>query len=401
MADRQPVTDSPATPGLIGLLTGLVMLGQMSTSLYIPSLPSLTDALAADPAEVKLTMTGFLAAFALGQLIFGPISDRFGRRPVLLAGIMVYILGSLGCAAASSLPELIGARLVQGAGACAGATIARAIVRDRFNRVESTRVLAFIAIAMAVGPAFGPIAGGLLQVWFGWRAGFVVLTAFGIVVMLTITARLDESLKRRDATATSPARLVQNYAVLLTDRNFVAYLVLAGCCFGTLFAYATGLPFIFIEILGVSPDLFGFVFLFTVAGYLSGSLVASRAAGRVSGARIVTCGVVLTLVGGGSLLGFVLLGIVSGPTIMGPLMIYMTGFALIIPNAFAGALVPFPTMAGTASAVLGCGQMGIAALGTAGVAALYDGTALPLVGVIFAFAVIGAASFWGLVREPS
>ena len=151
------------------------MVGQMSTSMYLPSLPSLADDLHVEAAGVKMTMTVFLAAFAAAQLFFGPLSDRFGRRPALFLGLGLYLLGTAACAVAPNLPALIVGRFVQGFGACAGPAIARAIVRDRYERAEAARVLAYIGMAMAVGPAVGPILGGFLQVQFGWRANFTAL----------------------------------------------------------------------------------------------------------------------------------------------------------------------------------------------------------------------------------
>ncbi|MGQ0662378.1 MAG: multidrug effflux MFS transporter [Pseudomonadota bacterium] len=398
MAERRhdPVA-ARASGGTIALLTSLVLLGQMSTSLYLPSLPSLPAALATDPASVQLTMTAFLAAFAVAQLVYGPVSDRLGRRPVLLAGIALYIFGSLACALAPTIGALIAGRLVQGMGACAGMTITRAVVRDRFEHAEATRALALIGVALTLGPALGPILGGQLEVWFGWRAGFVALVAFGLVVMVAVDRRLAESL--RHPVATRSMSLFRTYGVLLASRAFWGHLLIVSGFFGALFAYATGVPFVLIELLGMSPDLFGFVFLLTALGYVAGSMIASRAAGRVPGERLVAIGVWLSLAGASLMLGLVAAGHLSPATVVGPMVVYFVGFGLALPSLLVGAMAAFPAIAGAASALIGFAQMTMAAAGSAGLAALYDRTALPMAGTILFMAALGALAHWRLIRR--
>lgn len=373
---------------LIALLTALVMVGQMSTSLYVPSLPSLADALDADAAEVKLTMTVFLIAFAISQLVYGPVSDRFGRRPVLLTGMTIYVIGSIFCALAPTLEALIVGRFFQGVGACAGTAIARAVVRDRFERREATRALAFIAMAMAVSPALGPVIGGNLQVYFGWWANFVALAVFGVIVLIAAAVGLAESLRHPDPRATEPSRMIGNYATLLSSGAYWGYMLVIGCCFAGLFAYMTSLPFVFIELLGFTPDLFGLVFIFTVIGYLLGSLTVSYVALRMDGDYLVLVGASLMFAGGLTMVGFVICGWVNAVTIVAPMAVFMFGFGITLPNATAGAISPFPHMAGVASALLGFFQMAMAALASIAVAVMYDNTALPMALVICVAATV-------------
>ncbi|HSE79229.1 MAG TPA: multidrug effflux MFS transporter [Alphaproteobacteria bacterium] len=393
-----------AAVGSIVLLTSLVMVAQLSTSLYIPSLPSLSDALAADPAEVKMTMTAFLFTYALAQLLYGPVSDRFGRRPVLFTGLAIFLVGTVACGLATSLSALIVSRAIQGAGACAGPAIARAVVRDRYDRAEGARVLAFIGVAMALSPALGPIIGGKLQVWFDWRASFVALAVFGVCVAAVASLRLEESLKRPDPGATAPSRLARNYWSLVTHRTFRNYMAIVGSCFGAMFAFVTGLPFVLIEIVGLAPDVFGSVFVLIVVGYLSGSLTASRLAPRVHGEHMVAVGLALQTLA--SLLGLfaALTETLTIATVMGPIILFMFGFAIALPSALSGAMAPFPMMAGAASAMLGFAQMGVAALGSALVGVLYDGTAVPMAATMCLMGGIGAlacANLWRAVdRSP-
>lgn len=386
---------------LVILLTSLVMVGQMSTSMYLPSLPSLADDLGVEPAGVKLTMTVFLAAFAAAQLFFGPLSDRIGRRPALFLGLALYVLGTAACSMAPDLGGLIAGRFVQGFGACAGPAIARAVVRDRYERAEAARVLAYIGMAMAVGPAVGPILGGILQVQFGWRANFIALVIFGIVVWIAAARSLPESLKTPDPGAIAPARLARNYALLLSNRIYVGNMLVTAFIFGGLFTYGTGVPFILIELLGMPPDLFGTVFIFTVIGSVTGSTIASRAAVSVPADVMTAIGATTAMLGGALMLGFTLADIVTPVTIVGSMMIFMLGFGIAAPSALASAMAPFPMMAGAASAMIGFSQMAMAALGSVGIAALYNETAVPMAAVVFFMGAASASAYLLVVRTSA
>jgi MFS transporter, DHA1 family, multidrug resistance protein len=383
---------------LVILLTGLVMIGQMSTSMYLPSLPSLADDLDVEPSGVKLTMTVFLAAFAVAQLFFGPLSDRYGRRPALFLGLALYVVGTAGCAIAPDLGSLIVGRFVQGFGACSGPAIARATVRDRYERAEAARVLAYIGMAMAVGPAVGPIIGGVLQVHFGWRTIFIALVAFGLVVWIAAARGLSESLAKPNLDALEPTRLARNYFTLLTHRVFVGNMLVTAFIFGGMFTYATAVPFVLIEQLDMSPDLFGMVFIFTVTGSVTGSTIASRTALSVRGDVMTAIGAMTSLTGGALMLCFILAGLVSPATVVGSMMIFMCGFGMAAPNALAGAMAPFPMMAGAASAMIGFAQMGLAALGSMAIAIFYDGTAVPMAAVVFSMGALSALSYLLVIR---
>lgn len=387
--------------GLVILLTSLVMVGQMSTSLYLPSLPSLAQDLDVDAPGVKMTMTVFLAAFAAAQLFFGPLSDRFGRRPALFLGLALYLFGTAACAFAPNLPALIAGRFVQGFGACAGPAIARAIVRDKYERAEAARVLAYIGMAMAVGPAIGPIIGGVLQVNFGWRANFTALVIFGILVWVAAARGLPESLRSPDPGAIAPRRLARNYALLLSNRVYVGNMLVTAFIFGGLFTYGTGVPFVLIELLGMSPDVFGTVFVFTVIGSVTGSVISSRAATRVPGDVMTAIGATTSLLGGALMLIFTLAGVVTTATIVGSMMVFMLGFGIAAPTALAGAMAPFPMMAGAASAMIGFAQMFMASLGSVGIALLYNDTAVPMAAVLCAMGTASALAYFLIVRPTA
>ncbi|MBI3453665.1 MAG: multidrug effflux MFS transporter [Rhodospirillales bacterium] len=387
-----------APVGLIALLTGIVLVGILSTSLYIPSLPSLATALDADPSAVKLTMTAFLIAFAVAQLIYGPASDRFGRRPVLITGLIIYLIGTTACAFAPTIEALIVGRVIQGFGACAGNAIPRAVVRDRFDPPEGARVIAFLSMAVAIGPAAGPIMGGFLEVWFGWRAGFFFLTALSGTILIVVWFSLVESLRQVNPHATAPSHIVRNYALLLGDRSYVGHMLVVGFLFWGVFAYSTGLPFVMIDLLGVPPARFGFVFVFTVAGMLIGSAIAARISRRVGGNRMMAIGSLMLFAGGAAMLALAATGRVSIPAIVLPMALYMLGFGIALPNAISGAMAPFPAVAGAAAALMGFVQMVLAALGSAFVAGFYNGTAVPMAAGVCIAGILGLASWIVFVR---
>jgi MFS transporter, DHA1 family, multidrug resistance protein len=385
-----------AKAGTIALLTAISMLGQMSIAMYTPSLPSLAQALGAPASEVKLTMTVFLAAFACAQLVWGPLSDRVGRRPALFAGIAVFLIGTTICLLAQSIGTLIFGRFVQGLGACVGVTIARAVVRDRFDRTEGSRALAFIGMAMAAGPALAPAIGGQLQTIFDWHAVFAALALFGVAVAVAAYARLDESNRNRDPSATDPVRMLGNFATLLRARVYLAYAALAAAFFGGLMAYATGLPFLLIDGFGISPAVYGLVPSATVVGYFTGSALAGRRAGIDPPRKLARIGALAALTGGGALALVALLGLEHPVTLVAPMIVFMFGFGLALPSALAAAMQPFGRMAGSAAALQGFVQMAIGAAATLGVAAFADGTSRSM-----AFAILLAACVVALAARSA
>jgi DHA1 family bicyclomycin/chloramphenicol resistance-like MFS transporter len=388
-----------ATAGTIVLLTAISMLGQMSIAMYTPSLPSLAQALGAQAGEVKLTMTVFLAAFACAQLVWGPLSDRIGRRPALFAGIAVFLAGTAICLFAQAIGVLIFGRFVQGLGACVGVTIARAVVRDRFERAEGARALAFIGMAMAAGPALAPAIGGQLQILYGWHAVFAALALFGAGVALAAYARLEESNRRRDPLATDPARMAGNFATLMRARVYLAYTALASAFFAGLMAYATGLPFVLIDGFGMSPAVYGLVPSATVVGYFTGSAIAGRRAGVDSPRRLARIGACAALAGAGILALVSSAGLEHPVTLVAPMIVFMFGFGLALPSALAAAMQPFARMAGAAAALQGFVQMATGAIATLGVAAFADGTAASMAFAILLAAGVVALAAWAAPPE--
>ena len=353
--------------GLAVLLTTLVALGPLSTDLYLPALPTLASVFATDAARVQLTLSVFLAGFACGQLFYGPLSDRFGRRPVLLGGLLVYFLASLACVFASDIEMLIVARFVQALGACAGPVLGRAIVRDVWGASESARVIAYIGGAMAIAPLLGPTLGGFLTVLFGWQANFVLLALFSGVQCIAIARLLVESNVRCDPTATRPRRIAENFGKLIADRRYVGYLLTFSFSYAALFAFISGSSFVLSERFGLSPQVYGMCFGVVVAGYLIGSLISGRLVRRFGSDWLVVAGAWLGACAGLTMWGLELSSLQHIAAILGPMFFCTLATGLVMPNCIGRALAPYPDMAGSASALMGFAQMSIAALVGVGV----------------------------------
>ena len=386
------------SPAVVVLLTELVALGPLSTDLYLPSLPHIARAFATDAGTVQLTLSVFMAGFALSQLVYGPLSDRFGRRPVLIGGVSLYLAASVACALAPSMAALIGFRLLQAVGACAGPVLARAVVRDVFGRTRAATVLAYLAMAMALAPAFGPILGGYLQVWFGWPAAFVALAAVAAVNLVATCVLLPETNRWRDPSATRPRRLLANYRSLAADRRYRGYVAVMALAFSGIFAFISGSSFVLIDGLGLSPAAFGVSFAAIVAGYIAGNFATARLSARLGIDRMIRLGHVALLAGGLSGGALALVGAHSVASVIAPMAVYMVGTGLVLPNAIAGAVGPYPTMAGAASALLGFVQMSLAAAVGVLVGQLSDGRPHGMALTIAALAVLVFAAERRILR---
>lgn len=392
MNDRPARADKLDLPIAL-LATAIASLGPLTMTMYTPAMPALTVDLGASEALTKLTLTVYLVAFAFGQLVYGPFSDRLGRRPVLAVGLVIYSLASALAAMAPSIELLLFARLIQGFGACAGPAIARAMIRDLYSGTAAARAMSVIGMTVAVAPAVGQIFGGIMTDLASWRWIFVILGLFGVAVLILSRHRLRETNVRPNPLATRVGTMMTNYAMLLGSRRYLAYVLAISFCVGGLFAYTASAPFVLISIVGISAPDYGFLGLFPVAGTFLGTLTINRLAQRVRLTRLVWLGIASSAIAG--ILQFVLLtgGVVGVPTVIGSMTLWMFGFGLIMPGAMAGALGPFPRIAGSASALVGFSQMSVGALGTLLAAALNDGYVLSLAIVPALMGIAGATLF--------
>lgn len=376
---------------MIVLLTSLTAIGPLSTSIYLPSLPALAADLGASTGEAQLTLTASLIGFALLQLVYGPLSDRYGRRRILFGGLSLYVLASAACALAPSIGTLILARFVQAVGGCAGSVISRAVVRDLFTPTEGARVLAYIGMALAIAPAAGPLIGGQLEVHFGWRSTFVALTAAGLAILVFAALRLPET-NQGESRGTPLWRIVGGYWRLLRSGPFMAYSLSIGFQFGGLFAFQAGAPIALIGMLGVTPDTYGFYTLVPVAGYVLGGFISTRLSTRLGIFRMVRLGTAVNLAGGALIAVLAYTADLSVIALIGPMFVFSLGMGLHLPNAMAGAIANHPEIAGTASALLGFFMMGTGALGSALVVVLPHGDQVPMILVVVGMALCAAVA---------
>lgn len=390
----------PAPNSLLvtAIVTALVGFGAISTDLYLPSLPAIAGHFRAETGAAQLTLSVFLVGFAVSQLVYGPLSDRFGRRPVLVGGLLIFTAASTACALADSLAMLIVARFFQALGACAGPVLGRAIVRDIYGREQAARVMSYISTAMALAPALGPILGGVIQDWLGWRANFGALVAIGMIALLAVLAALPETNRWRDPAATGPARLFGNYVGLLADPLYRGYVLICALAYAGLFAFISGSSFVLIETLGLTPLQFGLCFASMVTGYMAGTFTSARLTLRLGLERLVAAGAWAGCIGGALGTGFTLAGLVTLPTLLAPVFLFALGAGLMLPNAIAGAIGPFPEKAGSASALLGFLQMLLASLVGIGVGQFHDGSGRSMTLAIAAMGLGAMLCTWRLAR---
>ncbi len=369
-------------PAFVVLLSALVAFQAISTDLYLPSLPAITADLGTDIAAVQLTLSLFLVGFGVGQLFWGALSDRFGRRPVLLAGLAAYLASTLACALAPSIGFLVFFRLLQGASACSAVVLGRAVVRDLWAPQEAARMLSYLAAAMALAPMVGPVLGGWLTEFWGWRANFHALALFGALVLLAAWRLLAETNRLRDPDALHPRRLLGGCRIILADPAFRAHALAAAFVYSGIFAFISGSSYVLIQLAGLSPRLYGTAFATAAFGYMLGGFASARLNRRLAVAGLLRVGSVVALA---AALGGFALALATPPgfaTVVGPVFLYMFGAGFVLPAAMAGAIGPFPERAGAASALLGFVQLLVAASVGVAVAVLYDGTARPMTGVL-------------------
>ncbi len=385
------------SPGwTIALLTTLVTLGPMTISFYVPSMPAIAAALGTTTEAVQATMTTYLAGFAGAQVVYGPLSDRFGRRPVLLAGLTIYIAASALCATAASAEQLLLARFLQGFGACCGPVIGRAVVRDLFDGEAMARAFSIIGTAVAVGPAVAPMIGGLVQEAFGWEASFLTIAAIGLSVLVLVAALLPESNTDPNPAAVRPRTVARNYLALLRNKPFMGYVLVSALIFSGVFAYHATSAFLFIGELGLSPSEFALIAFVTVPAYALGNFLSGRLRRRMRGRRLIGIGLILAIAGAAMV--EMLSGALTLTRVLAPMMCYFFGFGMLLPHAIAGALQPFPRIAGSASATMGATQMTVGALSSVAAAWAYeDAGAGPLGWVLFGLALLAALVFFFMV----
>ena len=350
----------------------------LSTDLYTPSLPHLQGYFGAEAEAVQLTMSLNLLGFALAQLIYGPLSDRLGRRPILLGGMFGFALTTLACALAPDLGSLTLARVLQGATACTEVVVGYAVIRELYDESGAVKVLGAYGMAVALAPAVGPLIGGQMHVAFGWRSNFYLLVVLITVVTLLIWRYLPETLAHPDREATRPRKVLAGYGALLANGPFMTYTLILGGTLAALFAFITEGPFLFIEGLGVATERYGYYYAAVVLAYFFGAMGANRAAGRLPVDLIAAAGLVLATLGPVALLVLTALGQVGVLSFTTALSAFAAGLGLVFASAPVRAFDVCLGGRGLASAMLGAVQIALGAVGALLVSWLHDGTAWAL-----------------------
>jgi MFS transporter, DHA1 family, multidrug resistance protein len=345
----------------VAVLAALSASGTLATNILLPSLPSIAVAVGVTSAQVTSAITIFLAMFAVGQLVVGPLSDRFGRRIPVMIGFAVFFAGSIWCALANDLAALLIGRVVQAGGACATSVLSRAIARDLFQGEKLARVLTFVMVAMAAAPGFSPLVGGALDHFFGWRSAFVFVGIFAVVAASAFLAAFGET-HHAPRTEFDSSTIAKNYWSLSTDRRFVVPAATVSLILGALFAMFSALPRVLIEGLDFTPMQLGLFFAGTVMIVFSAGIIATKIVPHLGLDRSICIGLALACVGGGMVLLFALFDGRFLPFLVGA-CVFLLGMGMVNPLCSAQALSPFGDRAGAASALLGFWQMLAAALG--------------------------------------
>jgi DHA1 family bicyclomycin/chloramphenicol resistance-like MFS transporter len=391
MADKNFSSGWKPSRYTVMLLIGLTALAPLSIDMFLPSMPRMAEQFKAAPSKVQLAVTFFIIAMAVGQLLFGPASDRFGRRRTMLIGLGVYAVAGAFCGLATTISVLLFGRICQGFAAGSGPSVGQAVVRDIYGRERTARVLATMTTAMALAPMLAPVAGGYLQVTFGWRSVFVVLGGFGTIYFLAYLLMIPETNLQRDPEAMSASRLFGNIKELVGNRIYIGNVLIMTTLFAGFFAFIANSSFVLIEILGLSPDLFGYCFGFVAFGFMCGGFTSRQLHGRFDPRQLVFGGMVVVSVAGLSLGGQALTETYAVLPIVGSMYLWAVGGGMAMPMAAAEALVPYPEKAGLASSVMGFLRNFGTGLSGVIYVFVYDGTPNPML-----FAITGA-SLLGLI----
>ena len=355
------------------ILSALMAFASISTDMYLPALPALAIALRSTSGGIQMTLSGFLVGFSLGQLFWGPIGDRFGRRAPIALGALLFVVGSVGCALSSTAWQMVGWRVVQAVGACAGPVLARAMVRDLYARERSAQMLSTLMLVMGIAPLLGPILGGQVLVYGSWQDIFWILAVLGTLALLSLLA-LPETLPVQNRTSQRLSEALIGYVTLASSRKLLGYAAVGGFFYGGIYAYLAGTPFAYIEYYHLPSQAYGLLFGANIAGMMATNLINSRLVTRfgihpmmgVGSAIAALAGIVLALdarFGWGGLAGLAI-----------PLFCYISMLGFIVANSVAGALAAFPHKAGAASAFVGALQYGTGILTAAMVGWFADGT---------------------------
>lgn len=369
----------------LGLLSGLVA---AAIDMYLPAIPALAEALNSDIGSVQQTLSMFLLGAAVSQAIVGPLSDRFGRRPLLLGGMALFALASLLCAQAVTVEQLIVLRLAQALGAAAGNVVVQALIRDLYGREDAARILSFVIAVMTIIPLLAPAVGGYLLVWAGWQSIFWCLALLGFVALLLVFYTLPETLPVEQRQRLHPTPLIRAYWHILSHRNAMAYNLCGGFVFATMFAFISGSPFVYIEYFGVEPQYFGYLFGANIVLMMCCNYLNARWLKWLGSEQLLRIGIRIHVAAAALLLLTSLTGMGGLVGVVVPCIVTVGVLGLVASNSTSAALACFTSHGGTASGVLGITRMGLGAVSGAVVGFLHNGSILVMTTVMLVCALL-------------
>ncbi|MGH1481242.1 MAG: multidrug effflux MFS transporter [Geminicoccales bacterium] len=385
------------TKVLLGLLIAMTALAPVSLQIFIPALPAIQTSFGTSTGITQLVLSLSILANAVATLAYGPLSDHFGRRPVVLVGLSIFIIGSILSSIAPTVGLLIAARIIQSAGAAAGMVLARAILRDVYDREQAASAISYLTMAMVAAPMVAPAIGAVLLDQLNWRAIFIVMTALGLIMTWLVWRGLAETRVVRENGIVGG--LLGGARHLLARRAFLAYMLQSSFAISTFFAFISGAPYYMINILGQSATEYGLLFMIVPGGFMVGNFASARLGRRVGIDRLIWIGNLLALAGVCFATVLMIVGHWTPLALFGPMMVTAFANGLSIANAQAGVVSVNPDLAGTASGLAGFAQMLIAALVSQCVGMLQDGTPFPMIGFMTGCALFSLASF-ALLHRP-
>jgi MFS transporter, DHA1 family, multidrug resistance protein len=369
----------------------------LSIDMYLPSMPLLEKVFNATTAQIQITLVTFLLGYALGQSLYGPVTDRFGRKPPLYFSLTLFVFSSAACALATSVNMLSFFRLLQAIAACGGAVVSRAMVRDLFPPAELRKIFSMLVLVLGVSPLISPFIGGYLLVWFGWKSVFYTQALLGALTLLAMHFRLDESLAPEHAHPLHLDHIVSSYTHLLRDRTFLGASLVCGFSSAGMFAYIASAPFVFINIYKLPPQQFGWLFAVIAAGMIAASQVNGRMSHKIALWKVLRVANLVQLLSGIAVLWTASTGIGGITGLFAPVFAYMCAIGFVFPNGNAIAMMRHGNIAGTASALLGTNQFVIAAATTIALGWIDSSSAMPMAIVIAACGIAASLlNFWTL-----
>lgn len=386
-------------PWLI-LLGVLIAIGPLSIDMYLPGFPAMAAEFAGTPGRPEYTLASFFVGMAFGQLFYGPLSDRYGRKPPLYAGLALYTLASVGGALAIDLGQLTAWRLVQGLGGCAGMVITRAVVRDRCGLRDSARAFSLLMLVMGLAPILAPLAGGWVVEHLGWRAIFWLLSGFGAICLIAMRFGLSESHDTRHATPLSWHRIGDDFRGLLGERAFMGYALSSGLAMAGFFAYIAGSPHVFIELHHLSAQHYGWLFGLNALAFILASQANAHLVRKLAPTRVLRRSLAVLALTALWLIGLPLFGEPSLTALQIPLTVAIASLGFIVPNASAAALATHGQRAGTASALMGALQFGLATVAGTIMGLSHSASAAPLAWIMATCALAAWAIHRGLIHRP-